>query len=171
MDYLAVLIVEAVDRVDRRHQLAEQSETASATGVADLEAVKAAYQKGAGSWTGCDWPTHFGKSGLNLNGMDARTLLASLGEIAGAREWRAAAEWLTEVERRAHQAELLAAAAVLAAAEGRWENALHSIHRAWALEFSTGRPLRADFPLAWQALREEIEKGYLAHKANNEEAL
>jgi hypothetical protein len=168
MDYLSVLIVEAVEKVDQRQRRYELCKTwHKEPEVPDLEAVRRAYEQGAGTWTGCDWPTHFGKSGLDLNGMDAKSVALSMADAEPAEDWRAAAAWLAEVERRAREAERHAAAAVKAVAEDRWADGLHNVECAWAKEFSTGRPLRHGFPLAWQRLREVIETGYLAYKAEN----
>lgn len=162
MDYLAVLVVEAVDTVDKRHAKSAERRAGrtslNVTGDPTAEGVFTAFEKATGTWTGCDWPTHFAKSGLNLNGMTAADAeRMAVAETSLAEDWRAAARWLTEVERRAREAEEKAAAAVKAAVTGRWEEALVNADRAWALEFSTGRPLRREFPLAWQDLRDEVE--------------
>jgi hypothetical protein len=168
MDYLSVLIVEAVETVDQRRRRYELCKTwRKDEKVPDLQAVRRAYEQAAATWTGCDWPTHFGKSGLDLNGMDAKSVALTMANAEPAEDWRAAAAWLAEVERRARDAERNAAAAVKAVAEGRWDDGLHDVECAWAKEFSTGRPLRHGFPLAWQRLREVIETGYLAYKAKN----
>lgn len=192
MDYLAALVVEAVESVDQRqHDMqstivrgltqcsnrslaqrrAEQARDLTAqlkaTCVEDMDAVCRAYQRGTGAWTGCDWPTDFGDFGLDLKGWTAAQAEAMALETTDAArrdDWRAAARWLAAVERRAQEAEKKAAAAVKAAATGNWEEALHDAESAGALEFSTGRALRHGLPLAWQKLREEIEAGYIAHK-------
>jgi hypothetical protein len=168
MDYLAVLIVEAVEKVDeRRKQRQEERTTARPLNekIPDPEAVRRAYQKGEGSWAGCDWTTFYGKSGLDLNGMtaaEAKAMAARAADPQAQEDWLAAAGWLIDVERRARQAQEKAATAVKAFTEGLWEDALHNVEWAWALEFSTGRPLRHG-SLAWMALREEIETQYLDH--------
>jgi hypothetical protein len=171
MDYLSVLIVETVEKVDQRLHRRELCKTwQKEPAVPDLAAVRRAYEEGVGTWTGCDWPTHFGKSGLDLNGMSAKSVALSMADAEPAEDLRAAAVWLAEVERRAREAERHAVAAVKAVAEGRWEDALRNVECAWALEFSTGRPLRHGFPLTWQRLREVIETGCIAHKAKNEKS-
>ena len=172
MDYLAMLIVEAIETVDRRRGPAERRPLAAGTKELSVEeAVCRAYEKGAGSWTGCDWPTFFGKSGLDLNGWTAAQADAmSLETLDTTRkeDWRLAARWLAIIEDRAREAEGKAAAAVNAAGTGRWEEALQYAQLAGFLEFSTGRTLRHGLPLAWQALREEIKAGYIAHKLTEE---
>jgi hypothetical protein len=168
MDYLSVLIVEAVEKVDQRQRRYELCKTwRKDEEVPDFQTVRRVYEQAAGSWTGCDWPTHFGKSGLDLNGMDTKSVALLKADADPLEDWRAAADWLAEVERRAREAERKAGAAVKAVADGRWEEALHFIECAWALEFSTGRPLRHGFPLTWQRLREVIERGCIAHKAKS----
>jgi hypothetical protein len=168
MDYLAALVVQAVETVDQRRgrKRTNHSVTAgpSERSAESLNAVRRAYAQGAGTWTGCDWATHFGKAGLDLNGWTAAEAEAVSREtIDGSRkeDWCSAVRWLSEVEARAQEAEKTAVAAVKAASAGLWEDALRHAERAWALEFSTGRPFRRGFPLAWQALREAIETAYL----------
>jgi hypothetical protein len=196
MDSLAVLVVEAVEAVDqRRHGVrsaivraltqcsnrslarrrAEEGRDLTAglkeKSVEDLEALCRAYQKASGTWTGCDWPTDFGKSGLDLNGWtaaQAEAMCLESMDTTRQEDWRAAARWLAVIEGRAREAEKKATAAVMAAGTGQWTEALHNAELAGALEFSTGRALRHGFPLAWQALREEIEAGYIAHKLKEE---
>jgi hypothetical protein len=196
MDSLAMLVVQAIESVDQRWQgmrnsvgriLTECSKRSLAwrraeegrdlaarpedKSVEDLEAVCRAYEKGVGTWTGCDWPTCFGKSGLDLNGWTAAEadgmFLETLDPMQR-EDWRVAARWLAVIERRAQEAEKKAAAAVEAAGAGRWEVALHNAELAASLEFSTGRVLRHGFPVAWQAFREEIEAGYIAHQLKKE---
>jgi hypothetical protein len=196
MDSLAMLVVEAVEAVDQRRQgmrsaivraltqcsnrsvarrRAEEGRNLTAglkeKSVEDLEAVFRAYQKGTGTWTGCDWPTDFGKTGLDLNGWtaaQAEAMFLETMDTTRQQDWRVAVRWLAVIERRAQEAETKAAAAVAAAGAGRWEEALHNAELAGSLEFSTGRALRHGLPLAWQTLREEIEAGYIAHQLKEE---
>lgn len=168
MDYLAVLVVDAVERVDQHRQEQLKRKISANENVAklpDIDDVRRAYELGVGTWSGCDWQTSFGKSGLDLRGMDSRSVNMWLAETETAEDWKKAAKWLAEVERRALQAERQAMAAVRAAAEDRWEEALQHVDAAWSLEFSTGRPMRRDMPLAWQRLREVIELGCLARRS------
>ena len=37
--------------------------------MATINDVWSAYDEGKLQWTGCDWPTHYGSAGLDLNGM------------------------------------------------------------------------------------------------------
>lgn len=196
MDSLAMLVVEAIETVDQRWQETRNSVVRVLTqgsrrslarqraeegrdlakgqkdkSVEDLEAVCRAYEKGVGTWTGCDWPTSVGKSGLDLNGWtaaEADGMYMETMDTTQKEDWRVAARWLAVIERRAHEAEKKAAAAVEAAGAARWEEALHNAELAASLEFSTGRVLRHGFPVAWQSLREEIEAGYIAHKLKEE---
>jgi hypothetical protein len=169
MDYLAVLVVQAIETVDQRRQQTEQQRNLAEPQeghVPDPAAIARAYDNGAGTWTGCDWPTHFGNTGLNLNGWTADEAEGMSLVTVNANEnanWQAAARWLSLVERRAQEAEAKAAAAVNASGAGRWDEALSLAEWAVALEFSTGRPLRG-LPLSWKGLCAAIEAGYLAHK-------
>src|SRR5262249_33743237 len=113
MDYLGGLIVEAVEEVDR-----SRSERA-----AQLEMVRRAYEEATEQWAGCDWPTAFGKSSLDLNGLAPEEAEAMAIGLAGTREaadWCDAAVWLGQVADASVQAEIEAAAAVGAARAGRW---------------------------------------------------
>jgi hypothetical protein len=196
MDSLSMLVVEAVEAVDRRRQgmrsaivraLAQCSNRAlvrrraeegriltdglKQESVEDMEAVCRAYQKGTGSWTGCDWPTVFGKTDLDLNGWtaaQAEAMVLETMETVTQEDWRAAARWLAAIEDRAREAETKAVEALKAAGAGDWVEALRNAELAGALEISTGRALRHGFPLAWQALREEVEAGYIAHHLKEE---
>src|SRR5579864_1803150 len=156
MDYLSALVVEAVETVDQR-LVRESGKVSPASPISHgMNEIQKAYQEGKGTWSGCDWPTKFGKTGLDLEGWHAAEarLMAekkspSFSEEMNA-DWIAAARWLTQVEEHAKQAEACAAAAVTAAGEGFWREALQLAQRAWALEFTTGRAIWHSFPLAWQ---------------------
>jgi hypothetical protein len=170
MDYLAVLIVEAVKAVDQR-RLGRERERQFVAGLAEgrevgIEEVGRAYEEGTGAWAGCDWPTQFGATGLDLNGCtaaDAEAMAAGATGTEEAEDWSAAARWLGHVEEFARQAETHAAAAVKAAAAGQWEEAVQHAHRAWVREFSTGRLLRKG-EAAWMNLRLAVESAYLARQ-------
>jgi hypothetical protein len=168
MDYLAVLVVEAVEAVDeRRRQRGEAYRATRNTEAVTLEEIREAYRQAAGTWTGCDWLTARGKSGLNLMGRTAAEA-AILGQEAEepqlAEDWYAASHWLAQLEHHARLAEMQAAEAVNAAEEGRWRDALTHAEWAWSLEFASGRPVRHAPPHAWQCLRDRIEAAYLAHQ-------
>jgi hypothetical protein len=50
-----------------------------------LSDVRAAYEEAHGRWTGCNWPTHYGSLGLNLEGVSAcqaRATTSRWGAIA-----------------------------------------------------------------------------------------
>lgn len=66
--------------------------------MATLAEVWAAYEQARGRWSGCDWPTHFGRLGLDLEGV------SSLEARAVVRRWRAIAvgEVTCEVSAQEH---------------------------------------------------------------------
>ncbi len=164
MDYLALLVVQAVETVDRRRrQVGETYRAMSDREEVSLADINQAYLQAVGTWAGCDWPMQMGQSALNVEGMTA-TQAEIMGQRAEngqlAEDWFATGRWLTQVEQHARLAEFQAAEAVNAAEEGRWADALTHAEWAWALEFSTGRPLRRSPPHAWQHLRDRIEAAY-----------
>ena len=65
-----------------------------------MDAVHRAYTRARGAWTGCDWPTSFGDTGLDLNGMTSHQALLMARATAGveAADWREAVHWLRLVE-------------------------------------------------------------------------
>lgn len=106
----------------------------------------------SGKWGGCDWPTTFGATGLNLNGLRAAqaALLAGVTSGREAMDWLAAADWLARVQRDAEECEAKAARAAELAEAGRLPEALRLAEEACAIE---GR-YHAD--LVWKPLREAI---------------
>src|ERR1019366_4021978 len=172
MDYLAILVVKAVEAVDeRRRQRGEAYRAIRDTEAVTLEEIREAYRQAAGTWTGCDWETAMGPSGLNLKRRMAAEA-AVMGQEADdpqlAEDWYAASHWLAQMEHNARLAETHAAEAVKAAEEACWRDALTHAEWAWSLEFSTGRPLRKAPPHTWQRLRDRIEAAYLAHQTAEE---
>lgn len=165
MDYLSGLIVEAVETVDRRHDRTDEVPGPVGAGCSDLER---AYREASGSWRGCDWHTHFGKTGLDLCGWDAARAVVMAHTTTGVEnaDWIAAANWLAQVEAHAQQAEARAAAAVDAARRGEWHEALQFAQHAWSLEFGTGRAIWHPFPLAWQKLLKTAEAAVLAQRVS-----
>jgi hypothetical protein len=163
MDYLAVLLVQAVEAVDHRRQRRERGRrvVAALSGGdgAGLAEIARAYEQGTGTWTGCDWPTRFGKTGLDLNGRTVAEAEARKRTTTGveAADWRLAARWLWLIELHAAQAETHAQLAVQAAGAGDLGKALDHANRAWALEFATGRPLRRGGSEVWKRLRRAVE--------------
>ena len=53
--------------------------------MATINDVWTAYEEAEGQWAGCDWPTHYGSLGWDLNGMRARRAYEA------ANRWRAIA--------------------------------------------------------------------------------
>src|SRR5262249_2548273 len=166
MDYLSPLIVEATETVGHR-QVRGSGKSGRRPPWGGMAEADEAYEGGRGSWRGCDWPTRFGKTGLDLEGWNA----AEAGRMAEKNQgtpvgddWLAAARWLAQVEEHARQAEARAAAAVAAAKDGDWPAALQLAELAWALEFTTGRAIWHSFPLAWQRLHRAMESACLAQQ-------
>jgi hypothetical protein len=169
MDYLAVLVVQAIETVDERRKerpprelpvlLSADEEDAS------IDAISRAYVEAAGVWVGCDWPTQFGNTKLNLQGWKAEEAeaMARVNFVTEeAEDWRAAAVWLAKVEKAAYDAEEQATLAVAAACSGRWGPALEHARKARNIEFSLGRPVRGK-PFLWQPLLQVIETAARAH--------
>ncbi|MFN4261047.1 MAG: hypothetical protein ACK4RK_17290 [Gemmataceae bacterium] len=171
MEYLLVLITQAIETVDERFQRRERIYQA-VTELEDMEEVsiediRQAYQEATGTWTGCDWHTTFGKTGLDLKGWTATRAEIRADQVTNPverKDWQAAVQWLTRVEEYAKQAEAAAAEAVVAAVADQWEEANKHMYRAWATEFSTGRPIWRGFPLAWQRLRQLIDAAARSQK-------
>jgi hypothetical protein len=155
MDYLSTLIVEAVERVDRRRDLRDQANRFIGSlpefDEIGLEEIESVYENATGAWIGCDWPTQFGLEGLNLQGMTSAqaATIAAESPAAAAGIWRKAATWLADVERYAARAEKEASLGVATARVGEWRQALQHARRAWAWEFSTGRSFRNHGPRTW----------------------
>src|SRR5262245_46857924 len=111
MDYLAVLVVQAVETVDERRQQQQPLELPALPWTdeeeASLDAISRAYAEASEVWVGCDWPTRFGHTGLNLQGWKAEEAEAMARVSFSAAEgddWRAAAAWLARVEKDARDA-------------------------------------------------------------------
>jgi hypothetical protein len=139
----------------------------AAPGAARAEEIARLYAEAAGCWTGCDWPTAFGKAALDLNGWSVAEAAEMAKKVQGTsaeEDWTRAAAWLAQVERYARRAEQAATLAVRAAQLGKWQEAAHHAERAWALEFATGRPLRHCYPHTWQRFRQAVEAGLIAHE-------
>ena len=125
-------------------------------GLADgthAESARRILRQQAGKWTGCAWRTCFGKSELDLDGMNsaqARIMARATSGPEGA-DWRAAVQWLAQVENDAAEAERAAAEAVALAEKKKWTSALALAERACALEY------RHHNSSIWQPLRHAIE--------------
>jgi hypothetical protein len=165
MDYMSALVVEAVEAVDKRHEDSERERDFLASRSdwrpADVDEVRRAYEEARGTWTGCDWPTHFGANALDLNGLTPADAEAMATQTAGTKvcaDWRAAVSWLAQVQHHAEQAEAHAATTLRAAEAGDWHQAARHAERAFALEFATGRALRRPYPLTWQRLHDTVKE-------------
>jgi hypothetical protein len=162
MDYLAVLLVGAVEDVDRRHEKkAILREALLPRGInrPGLDEVVRTFEEGFGQWTGCDWHTRFGMSGLDLEGWTAETARRKCSEVVGSEaweEWKAATAWLAEVECEAHMAEAHATMTVVAANAGDWKGALEHARMARVIEFNTRRPLHSA-TFTWHPLYQAVE--------------
>jgi hypothetical protein len=160
MDGLIFLVVKAVDTVDQRNaELGVQTGESTPEAIApDVEEIVRLYQETTGRWTGCDWPTSFGKARLDLNGVTAAEAEAegAAGPEA-AHDWREAVRWLARVEMSAREAEREAGEAVAFARAAAWQNAARHAQRAWALEFTTGRPLWRRPSYTWRTLNQAIQ--------------
>ena len=167
MDYLAVPLVQAVEAVDDRRAKHEgQCRVISAllrTGRADVDNIVESFAEGAGPWKGCDWPTRFGRTCLDLNGCTAAEAAveaeAATNTVSAQWEdWRFAASWLGSLEKFAEEAVINALHAVEAAKVGDWPNALKHARWARALEFACGGPLRRDGRLTWGPFCKTVEE-------------
>ncbi len=149
MDYLHVLIVQAVEAVDARHhrlaigrqRLGRCRDRDSVS--PDVGEICRLYEENTGSWTGCDWPTKVGTSALDLNGWtaeQARTRAATSMGSDQKSNWQAAADWLAKVEQVARDADDHAVQAVCAALVGDWLEALD--HARLALAAPTSKSAR-----------------------------
>jgi hypothetical protein len=172
MDYWFVPILHSVELVDRHRQLRARSHQLVAglpgQNRPDLGEVARAYEEAAGTWTGCDWTTRFGNNDLDLNGWtaaEAESMAVESTDPEEVEDWRAAAEWLAQVEKNAGQAEAQAALAVAAANAEEWGEALEHARRALLLEFASGRPLWNRAPLTWQGLWNAIRDAATASVA------
>ena len=158
MDSLLLLVVQAVEAVDARHeQRADGLRRAAELPGRDrpgMEGVLRAFEEAVGVWTGCDWPTRFGRNGLDLNGWTAEEAEAAAEErrgVADEQQWRAAA-WLRRLEHFARRAEEEGGRAVYSASAGARRDALEHARRAREIEFATGRSVWRGTPMTWQPL-------------------
>jgi hypothetical protein len=172
MDYLHVLIVQAVEAVDARHErLAVGRQRLAGLGASaavspSVAEIRLLYEKSTGVWTGCDWPTELGKSRLDLNGWTAERARKKETAVMGAdqeSDWHAAADWLAKVEQVAQHAEEQAALAVRAASAGEWREALEYAREALASEFATGRAVRRGSTMTWHRLFLTVEAAIPLH--------
>jgi hypothetical protein len=162
MDYLLVLIVQAVETVDQRRGVGGELRSSLAQPEPErpsLESIRQVYAEAVGRWSGCDWPTEFGSLSLDLNGWTAAQAKARADKARqwqDAQEWNAAADWLAEVEQHAKVAQRHAGLAVTAAEADNWPEAREHGRQAWFCEIMVGRPLRRGFPATWRRLYQAI---------------
>lgn len=117
-----------------------------------LSSFSRLYEQIKGHWRGCDWPTKFGTSELNLTGVTARqaALLARATSGQESADWQEAAHWLTAVEADAEAARHAAERAQFDAEAGRLQDALAHAERAVELE----RAYHAS--AGWQDLKDAV---------------
>ena len=128
---------------------------AGATPGGVIEAVEWAFSRAQGTWTGCDWPTVFGDTGLDLNGITSHQALLMSRATAGleAADWREAVQWLRLVEADAEAAEEAARWAAESAARGDLAAARRDAQAAFDLEARYHpRPVWADLKEALESL-------------------
>ena len=114
-----------------------------------------AFLKGLGQWTGCSWPTEFGNTKLNLEGLKASQAALMAGSTSGKErdDWAAATHWLEQVELDAREAEREAELARDLANREQAQRAWLRIERACALQRKYTQK-----GLAWEPLRMVIAK-------------
>lgn len=111
----------------------EQGRTAGSPPSAAAEHV---FHRARGKWAGCDWPTAFGETGLELNGLTSGQagLMARATSGTEASDWRAAVMWLRLIEADADAASAAAGRAVECAARGDLSAALRHAKAAEEIE-------------------------------------
>jgi hypothetical protein len=89
MNCLVALVVQAVESVDKCRARQEKGKKLAAglpgEDRPDPAEVTRVYQRAAGTWTRCDWPTSFGGSGLDLNGWTPARARAAQPRAGGGR--------------------------------------------------------------------------------------
>lgn len=121
-----------------------------------LEDIRRAYERATKRWTGCDWPTRFGKAGLNLCGLTSTIAAEKANQPGEPRDdWLAARHWLAQIEQCADRAEMQAALALAAANAGDFPTALQHAESACAIERATGR-VDAVGSSVWAEFRQAI---------------
>jgi len=124
-----------------------------------IEEIAQALAAASGKWTGCDWPTQFGRSHLDLRGLRSSQAILMAQATGGseAADWRDAVTWLRRVEEDARQAESEAQTAARLARNGKFRDALQYADRACLLESRYREP----FACTWRRLRNTIEVALL----------
>jgi hypothetical protein len=104
---------------------------------------------------------------LNLKGCTAawaRTMAARTANHRACADWEQAATWLAKVEDYAHRAQEKAGAALRAAENGLWREAMANAICACAMEFATARGIWRNGPLAWQTFCQLVRKACVAQE-------
>jgi hypothetical protein len=127
------------------------------------ESLTNLYDRLKGRWVGCDWPTEFGPSRLNLQSMtaDQAALLGRATCGSESIQWREAARFLAQIESDAKAARRAAELACHHAVAGRPADALAHAHRACDLE------RRYHSLSTWEPLEEAIRKRLVAIDSNS----
>ena len=129
----------------------------AATADGCLEQIQDAFAQASGKWTGCDWPTQFGRGNLNLDGLQAGQALLMARATSGseAADWRAAVKWLTQLESDARAAEVEGRSAADLALAGKLHEGLEHAGLACAIErHYHSRPI---WQSLWDAIRSALE--------------
>lgn len=121
-----------------------------------IEEIKKEYEQAHGSWTGCDWETRFGRSGINLKGKRSGTYTPcykspTIMDLSRAcvetetqyreaqlKDVQAVKKWLAEVESDAALAEREAENAMCFLKKGMYEEAAYSACLAAKIELDYG---------------------------------
>lgn len=119
-----------------------------------VDDLSLAFAQAAGVWVGCDWPTEFGGTSLNLENLSSAhaVLMARATADKEADAWWEASRWLARVEQEALEAEREALAAVQAGKANQWVAALTHARGACDIE------ARYHNELIWQPLRTAAER-------------
>jgi hypothetical protein len=120
--------------------------------------IRRCFAQASGAWTGCDWPTEFGKSHFNLQNLSSSQAILMARATAGKEEvaWWEASRWLARIEQQALEAERQARLTVQAAEAKQWVTALAHARQACDIESNYHEHL------IWQPLREAVEKALKA---------
>ena len=124
----------------------------------NVDEISRVFLQTAGRWKGCDWPTQFGKTRLNLEGLKSAqaTLMAKATAGLEAADWRRGANWLAQVEEDVKKAEAEGELAADLAACGQLRQSLAHAQQACAIESQYhSQP-------GWQRLCDAIKAAWVA---------
>ncbi len=116
--------------------------------VGHQDSIEQLFQQSKGRWRGCDWVTHFGPMGLNLEGLKASQarIMAMATSGIESTQWLLASQWLQDLETDAILAEREANQAMHLIHSSQWQPAFEHLQRAYLLE-QKYRPSRIWLPL------------------------